>query len=273
MRPLVFLFFLLPVYLFAQQKNVDIFGKGWYLSLTLEPQISSEFDLSPYVTANDTLAREIGLTGSLPFRFADTVMIDGNDVIYYNEPGLRRNVSRAEAIFSLLGSVRFHYRENDRFEFSAGFFYRTNITDEERTDDFSAFPNDAYYFTSVNKNIYGGIVTDFNYHFRKDKRLRPYLGMEMRFGLSHTRNLGGRQIFPGLGQESDLAFYIVERFRKNTILDFDLDFLAGINYQVSNRVAIGIEARPNRYFLPIPAALQVRYQLNGKGTNGISIAP
>jgi hypothetical protein len=89
--------------------------------------------------------------------------------------------------------------------------------------------------------------------------------MQAKFGLSHSSFLGSRKVFPGLGRESELVNNVVERFRENTILDFDLDLLAGINYQLSDRLLIGIEASLSRYFLPIPQALQVRYRLKGNG--------
>jgi len=232
-----------------------------------QPDIDSKFNLTPYVTANDTIPRKIDIRGRILPRRADTVLLGGSDVLYYRELALERSVRRKEAIFSLLASVRLHYRMNDRFEFSAGFFHRPTITTENRTDDFTGFPDDAYYFASVSKNIYGGLATDFNYHLRKGKRLRPYLGMKARFGLSHSEFLGSRKLFPGLNQEEpELVNNVIERFRKNTILDFDLDLLAGLNYQISDRLMIGIEGHLNRFLIPFPAALQVRYRLKGKGT-------
>jgi hypothetical protein len=89
--------------------------------------------------------------------------------------------------------------------------------------------------------------------------LRPYFGLQSRFGATRSEALLIARVFPGLNEEIDLTENIVERFRTNTIFDAELDLLAGINYQLGGRLAIGIEASVSRYF--IPGTLQLRYRL------------
>ena len=93
------------------------------------------------------------------------------------------------------------------------------------------------------------------------KPYRPYLDLHVRFGARHTKGYRFTQIFPGLNEEIGSIENIVERFRTNTIFDIDLDLLAGINYQINDRLLIGIEAHLSRVLLPAPRALQVRHRL------------
>jgi len=132
MRRFLILFVLFPVCLFAQKKDVDIFGKGWYLSVSLQPEINSKFSLTPYVTANDTLSRRMGTVINTSPRLATTSPIEGDETLYYREPELQRRVDREQVIYNLLASIRFHYRLDERLEFSAGFFFLPTYNDEEK---------------------------------------------------------------------------------------------------------------------------------------------
>lgn len=262
MRCLIILFLFLPVCLSAQKEDVDIFGKGWYLSFMLQPEVSSKFSLTPYVTANDTLPREVGVISYNFPRRSDTIRFDGNETFYYREPGLQRKVDREQVIYNLLASIRFHYRLDEKLEISAGFFFLPTYNDEEKTEGFPVgLPNDFFYSSYGTKETFGGLIGDFNRHFRKGKRLRPYLGLQGRFGARHIKGYRLTQVFPGLNEEAGSIENIVERFRTNTIFEIDLDLLAGINYQISDRLLIGLEAHLGRFLLPVPRALQVRYRL------------
>lgn len=261
MRCLIILIILLPTCLFAQKNDVKIFGKGWYLSVMLQPEISSKFTLTPYVTANDTFPRKVGVVPNNFPRRSDTIRFDGNETLYFREPGLQRKQNRDQAIYNLLASIRFHYRLDERWEISAGFFFLPTYNDEERGEDFSGLPNDFFYSSWGTEQTYGGLMGDFNYHLRRGKRLRPYLGLQGRFGARHTKGYRFTQIFPGLNEEIGSIENIVERFRTNTIFDIDLDLLAGINYQINDCLLVGIEAHLSRFLLPAPRALQVRYRL------------
>ena len=259
MRHLVVLLLLLPVCLSAQKKDVDIFGKGWYLSLTVQAEIKSEFTLTPFVTANDTLPRTGVITTFR--RFPDTVRLNGNETVYFREPELQRDVRREQAVVNFLSSIRVHYRSNNRLEYTFGLFYQPTYEDLPRTNEFSGLPENFFYTSYGVKKISGGLVGDITYHLRKGKRLRPYLGLQSWFGATRSEALLVARVFPGLNEEINITENIVERFRINTIFDWDLDLLAGINYQLGDRLAIGIEAKLGQYLIPIPRAVQIRYRL------------
>ncbi|TXF89944.1 hypothetical protein FUA23_08275 [Neolewinella aurantiaca] len=266
MHRIIILFLFLPVCLTAQQNDISIFGKGWYLSLMLQPEVDSKFILTPYVTANDTLPRSTGTVYNPYPRFGVTSPLDGDETLYYEEPNLRRKAEREQIIYNLLASIRFHYRVDERLEISAGFFFLPTFNDEEITEDpFEDLPDDFYYSSWGTKETYGGLMADFNYHLRKGKRLRPYVGLQGRFGVRHTEGIRLSQIFPGLNQEVGSIENVVERFRVNTIFDFDLDLLAGINYQLNDRFVVGLEAHLGRFLVPVPRALVVRYRLKSPG--------
>lgn len=101
-------------------------------------------------------------------------------------------------------------------------------------------------------------MTGVFYNFRRNSRLQPYVGLRLFVGLNHFEVIDQQRTFPGLNEE--ITSLPAGRFRENTILELDLDIPVGFNVQVSDNWAIGLEAYLNRYLLPVPAALQIRYR-------------
>lgn len=263
MRHLIILFLFLPVCLSAQRNDLKTFGKGWYLSLTLEPKISTSFNLRPSVTALDTLPLAINSFQRLYARRADTIRLNGNESLYYYEEGLSRKASREEAIFSLLNRVSIHYRFKGGLEFSSGFYY-LSYTENNSTDETTGLPQDFYYNSSVIHRREGGFSLAARYNFLKARRIQPYLGLRTTFGVERIESISTARTFPLLGEQIESE--IAERFRINSILTYRLYLLAGINYQVNDRFSVGLEFFLSRYLLPsYPRALQIRYRLGRSG--------
>jgi hypothetical protein len=240
-------------------QKANPFGKGFQISLTLEPDLQRKFTLRPYVTAADTLPIDRLRFGRNFQRRADTIQLNGNNVLYWFEDELNREVERKQAIFNLISRIKIHYRFGGGIEISGGFTY-SGYTDVKSTNDINGLPNDFFYSTSETRFDRAGFLTGLTYHFGKNSRFQPYAGLQLDMAISFYTYRVGKNSFPGLDVE--LPSEVSERFRKNTIFDFDLDLLAGFNYQLNDRWAIGLEAELTRYLLPVPAALQIRYRLH-----------
>jgi hypothetical protein len=260
MRFALILLFVFPLCLTAQ---VDPFGNGFQISLTLEPTWQRNLTIRPRVTAADTVLWRGGLTqGRLSGRRfpPDTIRFNGTETVYYSEPTLDRTVRRKQAIFKLLSSVRLHYRFNNNFEISTGLLFQ-QYDDDRRPQSVEEFPEDFFYSASRSRSTYFGVGTDATYHFLRDRKFRPYAGLQLRTAIFHFETRGIQWVFPGENREEPRLDELRPAFRQNTIFDFDLKLLAGVNYQFADRWMVGFEAHLNRYLIPIPRALQVRYRL------------
>lgn len=266
MRYVFLLLFLFPVLLFAQ---VTPIGKGWQLSLTLEPSWQRKLNVTPSVTSMDTVARTPfdGNTRQIRFpRRPDTVRFAGTETIYFAESALSRSVRREKAIFELLAGLRLHYRTRYGLEFSAGLFYRRTEQDGRiaSTDD---FPEQFYYRSTSSTKTYYATAYNATYHFLQQKRFQPYAGIELRTGLVRQQLTAVTAIFPAEDREEQRLAAILPQFRTQTIFDFELRLLAGVNYQLADRWSVGLATSLNRFLLPgLPNALQVRYRLGNPAT-------
>lgn len=243
---------LFSVTLFAQRTKP--LGKGWQLSIELGIDPTTERVYTPYVTAADTLPFD-----RLFPRSTVETSLSGNTVTYYSEPALERVGNLEKALINFLPTIKLHYRMDNNVEFGAGLFYTTQ-KENQRVEFDGGLPGNYLVQTSDFTTWHAGFRTDAVYNFFPGKRVQPYAGLQLDLGIRQSNFITSYNILPGLGSEEEVDPLLNRRFQKNTLLDFDLDLLLGVNYRLSDRFAVGLVGHLGRYLLPERlAALQVRY--------------
>ena len=263
---LTFALFTFGLHLSAQQ--VQPLGKGWQLSFGLEggPQRKSGTSRTAYVTAADTLPIAPGTSSFFSFRQTERVEAGNGDLItYYSEPGLDVSGRLVDAFTRLLGSVQLHRRTAINLEYSVGFGYEQYKVRHRLAPD-PELPEDFLLLTNDRDVQRGGLRSSVVYNALPEKRLQPYAGLEIDLFISYSEYVRSLRQFPNQGVVEDLGVTVVERFRKNTLFDFDANFLVGANYRLSEKFALGVGIRLWRENLPSSGKLQLRY-LFGQGAN------
>lgn len=241
------------------QKPVPL-GKGWQVSFELSVDPDTKRLYTPFVTAADTLSFD-----RLFPRSVTEVNLDGTSITYYSEPALERNGKLESILLNILPAVKLHYRTSKNFEFGLGFFFRTQ-KESQRVKFDPNLPDNYLIRTSEFNTWFAGIRTDAVYNLLPAKRLQPYVGLQLDFGVEQANSLNSFTHFPGLGIVQERESLLNERFQKNTLLNFDGRLLLGVNYRLSDKLALGFVTHLSRYLLPQPAGIQLRYLFGPKPT-------
>ncbi|OAV44504.1 hypothetical protein A3850_008375 [Lewinella sp. 4G2] len=256
-------------YGFAQSTSPSTrspFGEGWHFSLTVDPSLQREESFTIYVPAADTIARPTDFEG-MPLRLRDRrpdTLFNGTELLgeYFSEPELGRRRTLADRVWQVRFTVKAHRRYASGIELSYGLNYQA-YQQTATLENGDGLPEDAFYFVADKKIREGGVSLSASYHFLKESRFQPYVGMQMRFNVNYQLALGQRLVSPF--NDIVIEREITEQFRRNTIFDLDTRFIAGFSYQVLDNAAIGLEVDPlagSDFFSP---ALQIRYRLPNRG--------
>ena len=251
---LTLVFTALTHFLIAQQ--LLPLGEGWQLSVAFEPSRERYRDLNVSVTSQDTFPFQRP-TFTLPgFRRPRFEAAFGPDTVtYYSEPEFGSRFRRLDPLFELLTSVSVHYRTAVNIEVSAGFFF-SRSRDNNDVEFPTGLPDDFSYNRGVNRHTYGGVSASARYNFFPRSRLQPYYGLRTLYGLRHFEQLEAENVFPGRGLSQSAL--VAARFRRNTIFDLNLHFIAGITYRISKRLAISGAVRMESLVIPYSGSLQLR---------------
>lgn len=267
MRLLIFALLVLPSLATAQTTDQPSANSRWHLSLSVFPGFDRSDFFTTYVTAADTVARQprtIAGRTLLPRREADTLQLGGIDEIYFSENAFASNEAAGSSL-KLGFQLKAHYRFPNGLELSAGFFYQRYAISHRRADA-ALLPAGAFYSVRTLRSTRAGISWAGSYHFLRTRRIQPYLGLRGFSLISHSRISNSQLVSPDRPEVFDRP--ITPRFANNTIFDFEMEVFAGLSYQFSSRVNVGLEARIPLSGIPIPepSNLIVRYRLGRNST-------
>lgn len=269
MRLLILALLALPLTVTAQTTDQPKANSRWHLSLSVFPGLDRNDFFTTYVTAADTVARQPQNLGGRTLLFSrrtDTLQLDGNDEVYFSEDTFASNETSGPSL-TLAFLVKSHYRFPNGIELSAGLYYQRYATSHRRADE-SLLPAGAFYSVRGIRRTNAGISWAGSYHFRRTKRVQPYLGLRGFNLIRNSRISNSQLVSPDRPEVFDRP--ITPRFASNTLFDFDMEVFAGLSYQFSSRFSVGMEAWVPLSGLPIPQPtnLIVRYQL---GRNSVAL--
>ncbi len=239
-------------------QSVDYGERGWQLSLTVgDWRFRQPRDITG-VSAADTMTVIRGTRTFRPRPIDTLLLADGPIVYYVPNSSLPTGDDRTRQLIALV-RLQAHRRYPSGMEFGIGFAY-DGYTDDDNFPPTGALPTDYFYSRTRSKSRYYALSSTVTYNFRKRNRLQPYAGLLMTFGINFFDYLGGEKVYP-IHDTVLPADPIAPRFRQQTIFDWDTDILAGVNYWLSPRFSVGVEAAVRSYLLPVPRAFQLRYRL------------
>lgn len=104
-----------------------------------------------------------------------------------------------------------------------------------------AAPTDTdFVFRTFNYNyLRTGLTGSLKFHFLQRFRLQPYLGVQTLFLYENRRNVQSTWRYPTEGYETSVDDTLIGN---NSVFDFDIQLLAGLDYPLTERIIIGINA-------------------------------
>lgn len=263
----LFLFFFLLAAALPAQQAANL-GEGWHFSFSVFPEVDKYQSFSTYVTAADTVARQPISTGNrnlFPRRTSDTLQLDGSEVVYFSERTLSDRGKVANPKFNVGLQLKAHYRFQKGIELSGGLFFRQYTTDHRRPET-AGLPAESFYHVSKLRHTIAGTTAAGSYHFRKEKRFQPYVGLRLFTLINWLQSTDHQLVSPD--RDETFSRPITPRFARNTILDFDMEFFGGLSYQFTDRFSAATEAklRVNDNYLPELTNLVLRYHPARKQT-------
>lgn len=254
---LIFPLLYLSSFLSAQQ--LFPIGKGWQLSVGIEIDQQNRLRNAPaiYVRAADTLMRS-PFESSLSRIITSEVDLGNGPVTYYRELGYEETDRLAETLTRFITSLQFHHRTAKSLEYGFGLFY-TAYRRNQRLAGSPELPEDFFVFQNESDVLFAGVNTSIAYNFLRRKRLQPYVGLSVDFGVNHSKYIRTYRQFPLLNIEQDLGATVVEQFRINIIFDFDLRPFGGVNYRLSRHLTLGINVSLRQGPTTISPGVQLRY--------------
>lgn len=219
-------------------------------------------DPAIYVTATDTLPDDSFLSGPFP-RITEEVDLGNGPVTYFEENNYEDTGLLAEASTYLITGIQAHYRGRSGLETTVGLFYSTYRKDQ-RLAGRPGLPEDYFLTRNESDVTLAGINTGLTYNFLRSKRFQPYAGIFLTFAINRDQIVGTYRQFPLLGSEQEIDIQVVERFRTNTILNFDSSVRVGANYRLTEKLAVGFTVGlwKERYLKA--AGVQLRYLFSPK---------
>jgi hypothetical protein len=255
--PLLIFCCLSVLILSAQQTKPSQKHREW--SLTIAPQFNKR--VKP--KSIGVLEADFVQSSSLSFVLMDTFLINGVEQVYFDEFSTGEKVkgkpSSSNTWFGV--GVAYHLRAKKGQDLAAGVYFSQGKRGV-LVEDFSGNqPDDFHYRSFEQRNIKGGFTVRLNQHIWRAKRLHPYLGANL--FLLIDRSITDGNTFDVLPLH-DLVIpsgSIVERFRSNTIFDFDLSLNLGLLYQLSKTWAVGVEVDSHGDQFAGPFRLQLRKRI------------
>jgi hypothetical protein len=245
------------VMLSAQQTGSPQSHREW--SLTIAPQ----FNKTVKIRDIGVLEADFMQNTSSPFVLMDTFLINGVEHVYFDDFRTSENVegkpSSSNTWFGV--GLAYHLRSKKGKDLAAGIYFSQGKRDVLIEDFSGDRPDDFLYKSFEQRNTKGGFTLRLNQHFWRTKRLHPYLGVNLFLLLNHSVTDGNTFHVLPLHDLVIPSGSIVERFRSNTIFDFDLSLNLGLLYQLSNTWALGVEVDSHPDQLAGPFRLQLRRRI------------
>lgn len=104
------------------------------------------------------------------------------------------------------------------------------------------------------------MTASVTYHFLPRSRLQPYAGLITYFNVSSISYKN--RVLASPFSDQVIAQTINERFRTNTLLDFDSELLVGFQYRLYDRWSVGLQSGTLFTGRAYGGDLQIRYLLS-----------
>lgn len=245
------------IILSAQQIDSPRSHREW--SVIIAPQFNKKVELRSI----GVLEADFVQSSPRSIVLMDTFLINGVEQVYFDELSYSERVKgkpRSSNTWFGVG-VAYHRRNKKGQDLAAGIYFSQGKRGALIEDFSGDQPDDFLYNSFEQKTTRGGFTVRLNQHIWRTKRLHPYLGANLFLLVDHAVTDGNTfHVLPFHGLVIPSGS-IVERFRSNTVFDFDLSLNLGLLYQLSKTWAIGVEVDTHGDQFAGPFRLQLRRRI------------